>query len=104
MQPGGTQLAHLTAQLDDLRARGTYFKLRVLDDEQGAGLPLRRPRSHQPRLEQLPWPVQRRAPARGRHRMPPKKYGVGSGAVRTIAGTMRIHMELEEKIAAFKGR
>ncbi len=32
-----------------------------------------------------------------------QKYGVGSGAVRTIAGTMRIHMELEEKIAAFKG-
>jgi glycine C-acetyltransferase len=30
-------------------------------------------------------------------------YGVGSGAVRTIAGTMRIHMELEEKIARFKG-
>jgi glycine C-acetyltransferase len=28
---------------------------------------------------------------------------VGSGAVRTIAGTMRIHMELEEKIARFKG-
>jgi glycine C-acetyltransferase len=27
---------------------------------------------------------------------------VGSGAVRTIAGTMRIHMELEEKIARFK--
>ena len=31
-----------------------------------------------------------------------KKYGVGSGAVRTIAGTMKIHMELEEKIARFK--
>ena len=31
-----------------------------------------------------------------------RKYGVGSGAVRTIAGTMRIHMELEEKIARFK--
>jgi glycine C-acetyltransferase len=30
------------------------------------------------------------------------KFGVGSGAVRTIAGTMRIHMELEEKIARFK--
>ena len=29
-------------------------------------------------------------------------HGVGSGAVRTIAGTMRIHMELEEKIARFK--
>ncbi len=31
-----------------------------------------------------------------------KDYGVGSGAVRTIAGTMRIHMDLEEKIARFK--
>src|SRR6202011_3928413 len=31
-----------------------------------------------------------------------RKYGVGSGAVRTIAGTMKIHMELEEKIAKFK--
>lgn len=29
-------------------------------------------------------------------------FGVGSGAVRTIAGTMRIHMELEEAIARFK--
>ena len=31
-----------------------------------------------------------------------RKFGVGSGAVRTIAGTMKIHMELEEKIARFK--
>ena len=31
-----------------------------------------------------------------------EKFGVGSGAVRTIAGTMSIHMELEEKIARFK--
>ena len=31
-----------------------------------------------------------------------RAFGVGSGAVRTIAGTMRIHMELEEKIARFK--
>lgn len=29
-------------------------------------------------------------------------FGVGSGAVRTIAGTMRIHLELEEAIARFK--
>ena len=29
-------------------------------------------------------------------------FGVGSGAVRTIAGTMQIHMELEEAIARFK--
>jgi len=31
-----------------------------------------------------------------------EKYGVGSGSVRPIAGTMDIHMELEKKIAKFK--
>jgi len=31
-----------------------------------------------------------------------RKYGVGAGAVRTIAGTMKLHMELEEQIARFK--
>ncbi len=30
------------------------------------------------------------------------KYGVGSGSVRTIAGTMSLHVELEEKLARFK--
>ncbi|HUA64031.1 MAG TPA: glycine C-acetyltransferase [Verrucomicrobiae bacterium] len=31
-----------------------------------------------------------------------RKFGVGSGAVRTISGTMSLHMQLEERIAAFK--
>ncbi len=31
------------------------------------------------------------------------EYGVGPGAVRSIAGTMSLHIELERKIAAFKG-
>jgi len=31
-----------------------------------------------------------------------RRWGVGAGAVRTIAGTMKIHMELEEQIARFK--
>lgn len=31
-------------------------------------------------------------------------YGVGAGAVRTIAGTMELHTELEEKLAKFKKR
>jgi len=31
-----------------------------------------------------------------------EKYGAGSGSVRTIAGTMTLHEELEEKLAAFK--
>ncbi|RLG70549.1 MAG: 8-amino-7-oxononanoate synthase, partial [Methanobacteriota archaeon] len=32
-----------------------------------------------------------------------KKYGAGSGSVRPIAGTMDIHLELEKKLAKFKG-
>lgn len=31
-----------------------------------------------------------------------EQYGVGSGSVRTIAGTMSIHQELEQKLAEFK--
>jgi glycine C-acetyltransferase len=31
------------------------------------------------------------------------EYGAGSGAVRTIAGTMTLHRELERRFAAFKG-
>lgn len=96
-----TQLAHLSAVLDDLRERGTFFKLRELDDTQGPvctydgkqvinlasnnylGL------CNHPKLEEAAIQAIR-------------DHGVGSGAVRTIAGTMRIHMELEEKIARFK--
>ncbi len=32
-----------------------------------------------------------------------KKYGVGPAAVRSIAGTMELHLELERRLAAFKG-
>jgi len=96
------QLAHLRAVLDDLRERGTYFKLRVLDDEQG-------PLCHYDGREVInlasnnylglcDHPKLREAAIAATN-----KYGVGSGAVRTIAGTMKIHIELEEKIAAFKG-
>jgi glycine C-acetyltransferase len=95
------QLAHLTAQLDELKQRGTFFKLRVLDDEQGAvctydGKKVINLASNN-YLGLCNHPKLREAAIAAT-----KKYGVGSGAVRTIAGTMRIHMELEEKIAAFK--
>lgn len=33
-----------------------------------------------------------------------EKYGVGAGAVRSIAGTMDLHIKLEEALARFKGR
>ncbi|MGD6973550.1 glycine C-acetyltransferase [Rossellomorea aquimaris] len=32
-----------------------------------------------------------------------KEYGVGAGAVRTINGTLDLHVKLEEKLAKFKG-
>lgn len=32
-----------------------------------------------------------------------EKYGVGAGAVRTINGTLDLHVQLEEKLAEFKG-
>src|SRR6202522_141925 len=94
-------LSYLTDQLSELKARGTYFKLRVLDDEQEAVCTYDGKRvinlasnnylglTTHPRLREAALEATR-------------KFGVGSGAVRTIAGTMKIHMELEEKIAHFK--
>jgi len=96
------QLAHLSAQLDELKQRGTYFRLRVLDDEQGPVCTYDGRRvinlASNNYLGLCNHPKLREAAIAAI-----QKYGVGSGAVRTIAGTMRIHMELEEKIAAFKG-
>ena len=94
-------LSFLTDQLNELKQKGTYFKLRVLDDEQAAvctfdGKKVINLASNN-YLGLTTHPKLREAALK-----PPKKYGVGSGAVRTIAGTMKIHMELEEKIARFK--
>jgi glycine C-acetyltransferase len=99
--PQRTQLAHLTAQIEDLKQRGTYFKLRVLDDAQEPvctydGRKVINLASNN-YLGLCNHPKLREAAIAAT-----EKYGAGSGAVRTIAGTMRIHMELEEKIAAFK--
>ncbi len=94
-------LSYLTDQLDDLKTRGTYFRLRVLEDEQEPVCTFDGKRvinlasnnylglTTHPRLREAAIEATR-------------KFGVGSGAVRTIAGTMKIHMELEEKIARFK--
>ena len=96
------QLAHLTQQLNELKQRGTYFKLRILEGEQGPisiydGKQVINLASNN-YLGLCEHPKLREAAIAAT-----QKLGVGSGAVRTIAGTMRIHMELEEKIAAFKG-
>ena len=99
--PKRQQLAHLTAQMDALKQGGTYFKLRVLDDEQAPVCTYDGRRvinlASNNYLGLCNHPKLREAAIAATER-----YGVGSGAVRTIAGTMRIHMDLEEKIAAFK--
>src|SRR5579872_2217479 len=94
-------LSFLTDQLNDLKQKGTYFKLRVLDDEQAPvctfdGKKVINLASNN-YLGLTPHPKLREAALKAT-----KEFGVGSGAVRTIAGTMKIHIELEEKIARFK--
>jgi glycine C-acetyltransferase len=95
------QLQHLAAQLNELKEKGTYFRLRILDDMQAPvchydGKQVINLASNN-YLGLTAHPKLREAAIQAI-----KDYGVGSGAVRTIAGTMKIHMELEEKIAAFK--
>jgi glycine C-acetyltransferase len=94
-------LAFLTSELDSLKAQGLYRSLRVLEDEQKAhttfdhrsvvnlssnnylGL------TTHPRLREAALDAVRR-------------FGVGTGSVRTIAGTMAMHVELERRLAEFK--
>jgi glycine C-acetyltransferase len=94
-------LRYLGDELDTLREHGLYRRLRILDDEQRAhttfdgrsvvnlssnnylGLTTH-PRLRESALEAV------------------REFGVGSGSVRTIAGTMAIHMELERRLAEFK--
>ena len=94
-------LSYLHDQLEQWRAEGTYQRLRILETASAAearfdgkqvinlasnnylGLTTH-PKLREAALEAI------------------RKFGVGSGAVRTIAGTMSIHMQLEERIAAFK--
>ena len=94
-------LSYLSEQLDAWKKAGTYQRLRVLESpcepvsridgkevinlasNNYLGL------ANHPRLVEAEIKAAR-------------EYGAGSGAVRTISGTMSIHMELERRIAAFK--
>lgn len=95
------QLAYLTEQLDAMRAAGTHFRLRVLDDQQApvchydGKQVINLASNNYLGLANHPKLIEAAVEAT-------KTYGAGSGAVRTIAGTMKLHMQLEERIAAFK--
>jgi len=94
-------LSYLTDQLDELKNKGTHFRLRVLDDEQAAVCTFDGQKVINLASNNY-LGLTTHAKLREAALEATRKYGVGSGAVRTIAGTMKIHMELEEKIAHFK--
>jgi glycine C-acetyltransferase len=94
-------LSFLATDLDSLRAQGIYRHLRILDGRQQATSSfdgksvVNLSSNNYLGLTTHPKLVERALAAL-------KEFGVGSGSVRTIAGTMAIHMELERRLAAFK--
>jgi glycine C-acetyltransferase len=94
-------LACLGVELDTLRTQGLYRHLRILDGEQRADSSFDHQRvvnlSSNNYLGLTTHPLLRTRAIEAIQRL-----GTGSGSVRTIAGTMAIHMELEERLATFK--
>src|SRR6202050_2146077 len=95
------QLQYLHDALEDLKAKHLYFHLKVLTGEQ-------KPVANFDGKEvinlssnnYLGLTTHRKLKRAAIEAV--RKFGVGSGAVRTIAGTMEMHMRLEEQIAKFK--
>src|ERR1700689_3016269 len=94
-------LQFVTDALAEMEAKGLHFRLRVLDGEQKPvatfdGKDVINLASNN-YLGLTTHKALRKAEIEA-----VRKYGAGAGAVRTIAGTMKLHMELEEQIAKFK--
>src|SRR5690349_12467599 len=94
-------LSYLHDQLEQWKSAGTYQRLRVLESESAAesrfdGREVINLASNN-YLGLTTHPKLREAAIDAT-----RQFGVGSGAVRTISGTMSLHMQLEERIAAFK--
>jgi glycine C-acetyltransferase len=94
-------LAYLGKELDLLKEQRLYRHLRILEDEQKAHTTVDHRSvvnlSSNNYLGLTTHPKLRQAALRAI-----EEYGVGTGSVRTIAGTMDIHMELERRLAEFK--
>src|SRR5436190_1832957 len=94
-------LDFLTIELDTLKQQGLYRLLRVLDGEQKATTTFdHRQVVNLSSNNYLGLTTHPRLRARALEAT--RILGVGTGSVRTIAGTMAIHVELEERLAAFK--
>ncbi len=94
-------LAHLSAELDELKAAHLYRPLRVMSSANGTRVTvdgrdvISLASNNYLGLNTHPRLVEAAAEAA-------RRYGAGSGAVRTISGTMTLHEELEAALAAFK--
>src|ERR1051325_4087600 len=94
-------LRYLSDELDSLKEQGLYRRLRVLDGEQKAHTSFDHRSvvnlSSNNYLGLTTHPKLRDAALEAT-----RTFGVGSGSVRTIAGTMDLHMQLERRLAQFK--
>src|SRR6202158_5804586 len=94
-------LSFLGDELNSLKSQGLYRYLRVLNREQAARTTVDGREvvnlSSNNYLGLTTHPRLRRAALAAL-----EEFGVGTGSVRTIAGTMTLHMELEKRLATFK--
>src|SRR5438034_889718 len=94
-------LAYLDVELDALKQQGLYRHLRILEGEQQARATFdHREVVNLSSNNYLGLTTHPRLRERALDAV--ARLGVGSGSVRTIAGTMDVHMELERRLAAFK--
>jgi glycine C-acetyltransferase len=97
-----SKLDWLTQEIDGLKEQGLYNRIRTIGSAQGAWLTvdgknvLNFCSNNYLGLANHPKIVEAAKEAT-------KKYGVGPAAVRSIAGTMDLHVQLEQRLAQFKG-
>ena len=94
-------LAYLGKELDLLKEQKLFRQLRILEDEQKAHTTVDH-RSVVNLSSNNYLGLTTHPRLRDKARKALDDYGVGTGSVRTIAGTMDIHMELERRLAEFK--
>ncbi len=97
-----SRMDFITQELDRLRNEGLYNHIRVLESAQGAWLEMEGKKVlNLCSNNYLGLAGEERIVRGARKAM--DAFGVGPGAVRSIAGTLSIHEELERELAAFKG-
>jgi glycine C-acetyltransferase len=98
----GTKTDYLEAQLEDLRTQGLYNDIRTIESPMDGHIVIEEKPvlnfcannylglANHPRLKEAA-------------KKAIDMYGIGPGAVRSIAGTMSVHTQLEARLAQFKG-